>query len=409
MSVFLRCQCGKDNLVDADQSAGVLACIRCGRPLPVEAAKPVTFDAHGRAVPATPEVNPTAHPAAALESAESSHSPREYLYWALPLALLPLAFALGQPPDDTEARFHRTINEAPPGVKHRIQQLERDPFATLDDLFDVLPGNKIIGAFAPRTTKIHWAFAGASVAVFLCLAMATFPHGGTKPVVLLVVGLFTATAGIMLLLMVQPFFMFTVHDVLDDTSDFTISLFGYILGVGLFEELAKLLPVIWRMRRGLMRWRAACLWGLASGAGFGVAEGIFYSEQFYNGVSTIDSYFVRFASCVALHAIWSASASLSLCALSRTVGDAQDKAVLAFVILRAIAVPAVLHGIYDVALQYQFDIAALIVALISFGWLACQIEATRAACQLSREPESSEASALRSEDSASRLNFSSTQ
>lgn len=409
MSVSVRCLCGKDNLVDADQSAGVLACIRCGRPLAVEAAKPVTIDARGRAVPVTPEAITTGHPAATLEPAESSHSPREYLYWALPLALLPLAFALGQPPDDTEARFHRTVHEAPKSVKYRIQQLERDPFATIDDLFDVLPGNKIIGAFAPRTTQIHWAFAGAAVAVFLGLAMATFPHGGSRPIVLLGVGLFTATAGIMLLLMVQPFFMFTVHDVLDDTSNFTISLFGYILGVGLFEELAKLLPVIWRMRRGLMRWRAACLWGLASGAGFGVAEGIFYSEQFYNGISTIEMYFVRFASCVALHAIWSASAALSLCAHSRAVVDPQDKAVMAFTILRAIAVPAVLHGIYDVVLQYHYDIAALVVALMSFGWLASQIETTRAACMFSREASGSEPSAIRSEDSASQLNFLSTQ
>jgi len=39
---------------------------------------------------------------------------REYLYWLLPLALLPLAVALGSPPDDTEARFRRTLNEAGP-------------------------------------------------------------------------------------------------------------------------------------------------------------------------------------------------------------------------------------------------------------------------------------------------------
>src|SRR5205823_10436923 len=125
----------------------------------------------------------------------------------------------------------------------------------------------------------------------------------------------------------------------------------------------------------------------ASGAGFGVAEGIFYSEQFYNGVSEIDSYFVRFFSCVALHAVWTASASLSLCACARTVADPQDKAVFAVTLLRVIAVPAILHGIYDAVLQYHYEVAALVTAMISFGWLACQIEATRAACAPKPPPE----------------------
>jgi len=49
-------------------------------------------------------------------------------------------------------------------------------------------------------------------------------------------------------------------------------------------------------------------------------------------------------------------------------------------VLKAIAVPAILHGIYDAVLQYHYEIAALVVAMISFGYLACQIEATRVAC-----------------------------
>ena len=391
MSVSVRCICGKDNLVDAEQSTNGLACLRCYRPLTVAAARPVTLDrVTGRAVPVEPEAAVAAgHPAAALEPAgKPASGPREYLYWALPLALLPLAFALGQPPDDTEARFHRTIQQAPPGVRQRIEQLEHDPFATIDDLFDLLPDNKIIGAYAPRYTDIQWWFAGLSVAAFLFIAVGSFPGGGTRPLVLVAVGFFTGTAGVMLLLMVQPFFTFTVADVLVDTKHFAISVFGYILGVGLFEELAKLVPILWRVRRiAPLRWRAACLWGLASGGGFGVAEGVFYSEHLYNGVSTLDSYFVRFFSCVALHAVWTASAALSLCKCSRSITNPPDKAVFVFTVFRVIAVPAVLHGIYDAVLQYHYDIPALVVALISFGWLACQIEATRAACLPAPPPE----------------------
>ena len=50
----------------------------------------------------------------------------EYLYWLLPLALLPLAFSLlSHDADDTKQRFVRTLlklEEAPPDVQHRVQQ-----------------------------------------------------------------------------------------------------------------------------------------------------------------------------------------------------------------------------------------------------------------------------------------------
>src|SRR5262245_24808149 len=106
MSVLVRCECGKENRVDPVLSTGELACLRCGRVLaPAEAGPPAT-DPYGLIVPAPPEdpdLQATGrHPAAALERADPvarpTH-PREFLYWLLPLALLPLAFALGQPDD----------------------------------------------------------------------------------------------------------------------------------------------------------------------------------------------------------------------------------------------------------------------------------------------------------------------
>jgi RsiW-degrading membrane proteinase PrsW (M82 family) len=381
MSASIRCVCGKDNIIVDDGLTNGMACLRCNRPLMAAAVRPVVADAAGRLVPVEPEVNRAGHPGAVLEPPVQSTGIREYLYWLLPLAILPLAYSLGQPVDDTEARFRRTLHESPPHVRKKVEQLEHDPFATIDDIFDVLPNNMIIGAFVPRDSTVHWWFAGLATAAFLAVAVATFPKGGADPRVLVAVGLFTATGGIMLLLIVQPFFTFNMDDVLDDTKDFWISLFGYIFGVGLFEELAKLVPVWWRIRRiGAMRWRAACLWGLASGGGFGVAEGIFYSQEFYNGVSTMETYFVRFFSCVALHAIWSASAALSLSRVSNVLTAPTDKAVYAAALLRVIAIPAILHGLYDAVLQYGYDELALAAAAVSFGWLAYQIETTRAAC-----------------------------
>ena len=69
-------------------------------------------------------------------------------------------------------------------------------------------------------------------------------------------------------------------------------------------------------------------------------------------------------SCVALHAVWSGSVGLSLAAGRGSV-------------VRALAVPAVVHGLYDALLAYQHNAAALGAAGASFGWLAWQIETAR--------------------------------
>jgi len=71
---------------------------------------------------------------------------------------------------------------------------------------------------------------------------------------------------------------------------------------------------------------------------------------------------------------------LGLCRNPGPFVDTRDKAVTAAALLRALAAPMALHGLYDALLQYHQSGAALGVALVSFGWLAWQIEATRRAC-----------------------------
>jgi hypothetical protein len=43
---------------------------------------------------------------------------------------------------------------------------------------------------------------------------------------------------------------------------------------------------------------------------------------------------------------------------------------------QVVIVPMILHGAYDTLLKEQADMYALIVAVVSFGWLAFQIERT---------------------------------
>jgi RsiW-degrading membrane proteinase PrsW (M82 family) len=119
------------------------------------------------------------------------------------------------------------------------------------------------------------------------------------------------------------------------------------------------------------------VWGLASGIGFGVAEGIIYSADFYNGVAAGDVYLVRFVSCVGLHAIWAAAVAVMITRYRDEVQRDWDWPQMLFAVLKVQAVPMVLHGLYDVMLKKGMDFSALLVALFSFVWLAFMIERSR--------------------------------
>jgi RsiW-degrading membrane proteinase PrsW (M82 family) len=215
-----------------------------------------------------------------------------------------------------------------------------------------------------------------------------------------VVTVFTATIGIALLLGVQllanwtqgriwtgrsivvvlfyiaKFIGFSYRAANDPENGFLLSCFGFTFGVGMCEELCKALPILYRYtKKGELPWKTACLWGLASGVGFGVSEGITYSSDFYNGVSGGEIYLVRFASCVALHAVWSGASAIFIHRKQHLLQGAESRWGAAGVSVYLVLVPMVLHGLYDTLLKKDHDGLALVVALASFGWLAWQIEA----------------------------------
>jgi RsiW-degrading membrane proteinase PrsW (M82 family) len=151
---------------------------------------------------------------------------------------------------------------------------------------------------------------------------------------------------------------------------------GFTFGVGLCEELCKAIPLLWLMRKRPEQatWRGACVWGLASGVGFGVAEGVMYSGRYYNGMLGGDIYLVRFASCVALHAVWSASAAIMLYMHRDKLANAPGTSALIGYGLLYAGVPIIFHGLYDTLLKKDHSLIALGIALASFAYLAALIE-----------------------------------
>jgi RsiW-degrading membrane proteinase PrsW (M82 family) len=327
-----------------------------------------------------------------------------HLHWLLVLALLPLAFSLLHPSGDKEdikERLIKTIEEAPPDVQLRIAQVEEKidkEEASADDLFAALPGQKVMGAFLPRNSHAHWGFAAGSAVLFMAFFLLLSAHKTAEPLHLLGIGLFTATIGILLLLTLQLlanwsqgiwlhgggivtiiFYIvkligFSYRAALDPSNGFFLSFLGYTLGVGFCEEVCKALPLLWHYRSPSDQgWRTAFLWGLASGAGFGISEGITYAGNYYNGISGADIYVVRFISCVALHALWTGSVGIML---QQKQGLIQGEMAWHEYIPRLVVivgVPMVLHGLYDTLLKKDMNAGALAVAVLSFLFLAFQI------------------------------------
>lgn len=266
-----------------------------------------------------------------------------------------------------------------------------------------LPDSVLGGQHLPEDSTFHWVYASLSAAGFLTLLLVSIRSPDAGPIMLILVGLFTGTVGIVLLLVLQVvaafaaslhihcrgivvLFMLIVKFIglmyyyaLSQDSSFWASFYGFTLGVGLCEELCKLIPVIWYLQNNHgATWKGACLVGLASGIGFGVSEGVMYSHSFYNGDASWEIYVVRFVSCVALHAAWTAAIACTMYRRSDLGGGEFGELMTAIAIW--IGLPVLLHGLYDTLLTHQYHGLALLTAGATIGWMSWSVErAARAA------------------------------
>lgn len=377
--------------------------VRPERPVPVEPRR--AADIEGRERPSAPPTGPRepAHKRSAATALArpsfvpaSSSPPRSSgrWYWLFALTLIPLACSLLSSESDIEQRIASSV-EAHPEVLVKLAQSEDEEGVTREALLDALPDGRLDGAHLARGSWMHWLYAGLATAFFAALLMFLFDRGEATFGQLALVGLATGTVGIILLLSFQfvagwtqgfwlrgrgiivilfyivKFIGFSYRAASDPSNGFVLSFLGFTLGVGLCEEFIKALPLYIKVRDGdALSWRKALVWGLASGVGFGVAEGIMYSSDFYNGISTWGIYPVRFISCVALHALWTGSVALMLWHNQEVAGGELDSGEWFVGLLKVQAVPMVLHGLYDTLLKREMNALALITALASFGWFA---------------------------------------
>ena len=334
---------------------------------------------------------------------ESASTPlREYVYCLMALALIPLMVSLlDRETISVGDRITKTLEKVPPAERIRIENIRNDQQADDEQIFGLLPEGKLAGAHLARDSRIHWMYGLISAGVFLALMAFMFERESVNPLKLAGVGAFTGTVGIILLLIFQfcasfrfggriwggkviiiwlilRFIGWSYQSAEDPDSSFWLSAFGFTFGVGLCEEICKAIPIIATYHTGTkLGWRGACLFGLASGVGFGVSEGIMYSGNMYNGIFGADVYFLRFVSCVALHAMWSGAVGVTIYRKREFVETAADIGGFSLTVIQVVAVPMILHGFYDTLLKKDMNELALLVAALTFGWFAFQIETAR--------------------------------
>jgi RsiW-degrading membrane proteinase PrsW (M82 family) len=341
----------------------------------------------------------SSRPKASRPAASGSGSGwRNHLHWAFLLALLPLAISSVWHGRNVEERLRDTVNRLrdSPNGDAIAGTIESASGLTIDEALAMLPDDRIDGAHLRRDSWMHWGYAALSAFVFAVILTQTFPSDDASPGRLIRSGLLTGTIGIVLLLAVQwvaaftqgfmlrgrsivtllfyvvKFIGFSYRAALDPENGFLLSFMGFTCGVGLCEELCKALPVVLFLRSNPHAgWRAAIAVGLASGIGFGVSEGIMYASDHYNGIAEGMTYLVRFASCVALHAIWAGTVALLMNRNQDYLGGEEFSwESIGYFLLNYLAIAMVLHGLYDTLLKKDYELLALAIAVGSFCWLA---------------------------------------
>ncbi|MGE0712467.1 MAG: PrsW family glutamic-type intramembrane protease [Planctomycetota bacterium] len=431
--------CGKTLRAPRELLGRRVRCTGCGEAVRIGAApRPAARPTSGRRSDAARTASATqTQSASAAQSASASQgsaSGRRALARALPLRLrlagwglllcfLPLLLLTAFPSNGHERRdrFERAVRE------HESSFQDLPPGATLSDVLIRLPDRRIPGALLAHDSKLHWLFALASGAVFLALATSVFRHARTDISELAAVTLFTGTVGIILLLVLQVlaglitafaasgdsalsllvyivnWIGYCYREAQNPTAGALDSIVGFIFSVGVCEELCKALPLIWLLRRRKdLDWSTLCVVGLASGVGFGVFEGIHYSAETYNGIHGGPIYLVRFVSCVALHACFTATVGLLIARNQAAFRAGAPRLRLFAGLCEALWVSVLLHGLYDALLKLEHPFVALACGVAGVAYLAHLVRRETLGLDRSPAPAPAPAPAPRAAASAPR-------
>jgi RsiW-degrading membrane proteinase PrsW (M82 family) len=147
------------------------------------------------------------------------------------------------------------------------------------------------------------------------------------------------------------------------SAPFPLSILGYILGIGLTEEFAKMIPllVLERRAREPQLPQTMVFYGLMAGIAFGVFEGVQYQTSINIRADYTTAFVLniaRLTSLPFLHAVWA-----GICGYFVGMAGLYPQYRKSLYVL-ALAIPATLHGLYDL-FAGGFYLISLVIAFLS--------------------------------------------
>jgi hypothetical protein len=177
-----------------------------------------------------------------------------YRYWLFALTLIPLTFSLLGEGESLRSRIEKTI-ASQPAIVEGLRQ-DKSKVDAAEHFFSLLPEDKIAGAHLARSSSIHWMYAILAAAAFLGLLTVLFEPGKARLYQAPLIGLCTATFGLLFLISLQwiaavtqgwiiygrsiivllfyvvKFIGFSYRAAMDPENGFLLSFLGFTFGVG---------------------------------------------------------------------------------------------------------------------------------------------------------------------------------
>jgi len=243
-------------------------------------------------------------------------------------------------------------------------------------------GPAVVLTLAPGVWAGYWALALYFSAIWAMFFYYLFKTPQMTARLCFLCFFFTGIVSISVLLILQRIPPWSALYALAHSASLLPRLLGMFLGVGINEELCKAAILFWLVRRPgqLLTPQTVVFYGMISGLGFGIYEGVNYQMNINRAQGVDDAYFLniaRLTSLPFLHALWTGMAGyfIGFAALY------PKKRYGLWVV--AIGLPALFHAIYN---TFGWGIIGLGGALLSVILLSTYLANARQMQQQLAQP-----------------------
>lgn len=201
-------------------------------------------------------------------------------------------------------------------------------------------------AIAGAASVAYWAIALYFSALWALFFYYLFKTPQVKTPLCFLCFFFTGIISIAVLLVLQQIPPWSILYPLASSSNFLSRALGMFFAVGINEEICKAAIIFWLVKRpgSILAPQTVVFYGMISGLGFGIYEGVSYQQTINRELGVDAAYFLniaRLTSLPFLHAIWTGIAAYFI---SFSVLVPKKKYGLWIL---AIVTPATLHAIYN--------------------------------------------------------------